>query len=97
MYCAKYRAFLSAAYGPSLRTSTLVEGRADTGKGHKKRDEKRDVYRTQKSTVSRAIHVNNEIPPIRKVRHVSSKESNVTGVIFDSFSCHMAGDLIIFP
>ena len=67
------------------------------GKGHKKRDEKRDVYRTQKSTVSRAIHVNNEIPPIRKVRHVSSKESNVTGVIFDSFSCHMAGDLIIFP
>ena len=33
----------------------------------------------------------------RKVRHVSSKESNVTGVIFDSFSCHMAGDLIIFP
>ena len=37
------------------------------------------------------------IPPIRKVRHVSSKESNVMGVIFDSFSCHMAGDLIIFP
>ena len=51
----------------------------------------------QKSTVSCAIHVKNETPRIRKVRHVSSKESNVTGVIFDSFSDHMAGDLIIFP
>ena len=68
-----------------VRTSTLVEGRAYQGKGHKKRDEKRDVYRTQKSTVFCAIHVKNEIYPIRKVRHVSSKESNVTGVIFDSF------------
>ena len=55
------------------------------------------VCGTQKSTVFCAIHVKNEIYPIRKVRHVSSKESNVTGVIFDSFSCHMAGDLIIFP
>ena len=57
----------------------------------------RDVCGTQKSTVSCAIHVKNETPLIRKVRYVSSKESNVTGVIFDSFSDHMAGDLIIFP
>ena len=70
----------------------LVEGRADTGKeGATKRTY---ICGTQKSTVSCAIHVKNEIPPIRKVRHVSSKESNMTP---DSFSCHMAGDLIIFP
>jgi len=71
----------------------LVEGRADTGKDPLKNY----ICGTQKSTVSCAIHVNNEVFPIRKVRHVSSKESNVTGVIFDSFSDHMAGDLIIFP
>ena len=71
----------------------LVEGRAIQGRTTKRRD----VCGTQKSTVSCAIHVKNEIPLIRKVRYVSSKESNVTGVIFDSFSDHMAGDLIIFP
>ena len=72
----------------------LVEGRAVQGSEPQKGTY---ICGTQKSTVSCVIHVNNEVPPIRKVRHVSSKESNVTGVIFDSFSDHMAGDLIIFP
>ena len=47
--------------------------------------------------VSKRVKCDLRIPPIRKVRHVSSKESNVTGVIFDLFHDHMAGDLIIFP
>ena len=77
-----------------LRTSTYLSKKVELEQGmsHKRRD----VCGTQKSTVFCAIHVKNEIYPIRKVRHISSKESNVTGVIFDSFSCHMAGDLIIF-